>query len=214
MQVYDLRSSRQALDVIVSAEADKGTVELDTRNNDNVRVGGQYTTTWGDGTVTIMRVIGFKSAEQYSNIVARAAEAQREGVIGEPSTYAARRAYQTKLAILQIEGELLTDGTRRIGAARTPDLLLSVEPISDEVVEKFVTTSSGNLLLGKLRSGYRLLPRAARICQNYAGERMVILGMPGGGKSQLIRSLLSQVMAGDEIFGTESTLTGGEDDEA
>src|SRR2546425_939324 len=124
MQVHELRSGRQARDVIVSTEADKVTVELDTRNNDNVRVGDQYTTTWGDGTVTIMRVIGFKSAEQYSNIVACAAEAQREGVIGEPSTQAARRAYQTKLAILNIEGELLPDGTRRVGAARTPDLLL------------------------------------------------------------------------------------------
>jgi hypothetical protein len=39
------------------------------------------------------------------------------------------------------------------------------------------------------------LDRAARIRNNYGGDRMFILGRPGMGKSQLTRSLLSQAMA-------------------
>jgi hypothetical protein len=40
------------------------------------------------------------------------------------------------------------------------------------------------------------LGRAAPIHHNFAGERMIVTGMPGKGKSQLVRSLLSQAMAG------------------
>ena len=40
-----------------------------------------------------------------------------------------------------------------------------------------------------------VLSRPARVRHNFAGERMVVAGMPGKGKSQLVRSLLSQAMA-------------------
>ena len=36
----------------------------------------------------------------------------REGIAGPPQTPTARKAYQTKLAVLRIEGELLTDHQR------------------------------------------------------------------------------------------------------
>ena len=107
----------------------------------------------------------------------------------------ARKAYQTKLAVLRIEGELLPDGTRRIGASRVPDVMVPLEPITVDVLEQFTSAPDGNLILGNLRAGSRILNRVARVNQNYAGERMIVLGMPGKGKSQLIRSLLSQAIA-------------------
>jgi ribosome biogenesis GTPase A len=70
-----------------------------------------------------------------------------------------------------------------------------LEAITDDVLEQFTNDPDGNLILGNLRAGSRTLNRVARVRQNYAGERMVVLGMPGKGKSQLIRSLLSQAMA-------------------
>lgn len=197
MSMSNQLSSSNSLDVIVAVNGEEVIAELDIRNNDRVRVGDQYTTTWEDGTITIMCVKSFKSAEDYNNTIARRTEAMREGVAGIPQTLTARKFYQTKLAILRVEGELLPDGTRRIGASRVPDVMVPLQKISDESLEQFVTDQNGNTILGNLRSGSRMLARPARIDQNYAGERMVVLGMPGKGKSQLIRSLLSQAMSED-----------------
>ncbi len=183
------------LDVIAAVDGDEVIAELDVRNNARVRIGDQYSITWDDGTVMILRVVSFKSAEDYSNTIARRIEAMREGVAGVPQTMTARKAYQTKLAVLRIEGELLPDGTRRIGASRVPDVMVPLEPITVDVLEQFTSAPDGNLILGNLRAGSRILNRVARVNQNYAGERMIVLGMPGKGKSQLIRSLLSQAMA-------------------
>lgn len=183
------------LDAIVAVKNDLATVELDVRHNSKARVGDQYTARWPDGAITIMRVIGFESAEDYSNSIARRTNAMREGVAGAPETMTARKAYQIKLAIMKVEGELLPDGKRIVGAVRMPDVLVPVQPITDSDLEQFVVNSSGNLILGNLQSGSRILRRAARIAQNYAGERMVILGMPGKGKTQLARALLSQAMS-------------------
>jgi DNA helicase HerA-like ATPase len=119
-------------------------------------------------------------------------------VVGEPNTLTARKAYQTKLAEMRIEGELLPNGSRLIGAARTPDVMTPVTRITDDELERFATSPDGNLRLGNLRSGGRRLRRVARIPHNFSGERMLVLGMPGKGKSQLVRSILSQVMEADE----------------
>jgi putative ribosome biogenesis GTPase RsgA len=73
--------------------------------------------------------------------------------------------------------------------------MVPIHRITDGQVERFVTNAQGNIVLGNLRSGARTLDRLAQIEQNFAGERMVVLGMPGKGKSQLIRSMLSQAMA-------------------
>ena len=188
-------SNSVPLDVVAAVDGDKIIAELDVRNNARVRIGDQYGITWDDGTVMILRVVSFKSAEDYSNTIARRIEAMREGVVGVPQSMTARKAYQIKLAVLRIEGELLADGTRKIGANRVPDVMVPLEPITDDVLEQFTNAPDGNLILGNLRTGSRKLNRVARVRQNYAGERMVVLGMPGKGKSQLIRSLLSQAMA-------------------
>jgi hypothetical protein len=185
------------LDVIVSVDGDQVIAELDIRNNARVRVGDRYAITWDDGAIMILRVESFRSAEEYSNTSARRIEAMREGVAGIPQTMTARKAYQIKLAILRIEGELLQNGTRLLGASRVPDVMIPLEPLSDNVLEQFINAPDGNLILGQLRAGSRVLNRVARLRQNYAGERMVIFGQPGSGKSQLIRALLSQVMAED-----------------
>ena len=110
----------------------------------------------------------------------------------------ARKAYQVKLAVLRIEGELLPNGTRRLGASRVPDVMVPLEALTDDTLERFANAPDGNLILGNLRVGGRVLNRVARLRQNYAGERMLVLGMPGSGKSQLMRALLSQVMAEEE----------------
>ena len=189
--------------MIAAVDGDEVIVELDVRNNARVRVGDLYTVAWEDGARTILRTMEFRSAEDYSNTIARRIEAMREGVVGIPQTMTARKAYQVKLAVLRIEGELLPDGSRRIGTSRVPEVMVPVEPVSDDALEEFVTDSNGNIVLGNLRSGSRILIRPARISHNFAGERMVVAGMPGKGKSQLIRSLLSQAMA--EAFGLEDT---------
>ncbi len=186
------------LDIIVATKGDMVTAELDVRNNASVHVGDQYVARWDDGGITILRVIGFESAESYSNTIARRTEAMRERVVGIPREMAARKAYQVKLANLRIEGELLPSGRRITGAMRVPDVMVPLERITDDLVENFATSPTGNLVLGNLRSGSRALPRIARIDHNYAGERMVVLGMPGKGKSQFIRSLLSQVLAEED----------------
>jgi hypothetical protein len=182
------------LDVVVEAEGSEVTVELDVLNNTRVRVGDQYTVKWDDGTLTILLVVRFESAAKYSPTIERRAETMREGVAGVPSSLTARKAYQKKLAVMRVEGELLPDGKRIVGAVRLPDVMVPVHRIRDDEVERFATSPDGNILLGKLRSGSRTLDRIARIRHNYAGERMVVLGMPGKGKSQLVRSLLSQAM--------------------
>jgi hypothetical protein len=193
MQEVDRRG--RPLDVIAAVDGDRVIVELDVRNNARARVGDLYAVTWADGAITVLRTVEFRSAEDYSNTIARRIEAMREGVASVPRTMTARKAYQVKLAVLRIEGELLPDGSRRIGTSRVPEVMVPVERMSDNLLERFVTDSGGNIILGNLRSGSRTLGRAARIRHNFAGERMVIAGMPGKGKSQLVRSLLSQAMA-------------------
>jgi flagellar biosynthesis/type III secretory pathway ATPase len=197
------------LDVVAEVNGDEVIVELDVRNNARVRVGDQYTVAWEDGTLTIMHVVGFKSAERYSPTTERVMEAMREGVVGVPRTATARKAYQKKLAVLRIQGELLPDGHRIIGATRVPDVMVPVRRITDDILQSFVTAADGNLVLGSLRSGSRTLDRIARIGHNYAGERMVVFGMPGKGKSQLVRGLLSQAMAEDDDAQTDGVDTDG-----
>jgi hypothetical protein len=208
MSMWEPAPDRTPLDVIVAVDGDEVIAELDIENNARVRVGDQYTARWDDGAITIMRVTKFKSAEEYSNTIARRTDAMREGVAGTPRSKTARKAYQVKLAVLRIEGELLPDGTRRIGPSRAPDVMVPLERISDESLERFAIDATGNIILGNLRSGWRTLNRVARMRHNYAGERMVVLGMPGKGKSQLIRSLLSQSMAEED-----EDLTASEGDE-
>lgn len=191
----ELPGIQRSLDVIVAVNGNKVVAELDVRHNSAVRVGDQYTAQLDDGALIIMRVVGFRSAEDYTNTIARRVDAMREGVAGVPRTHTARRAYQVKLAELRVEGELLPGGQRRLGAERVPDVMVPITRISDGLLEQFATDPDGNLTLGVLRSGGRTLRRLARIEQNFAGERMVVLGMPGKGKSQLIRSLLSQAMS-------------------
>src|SRR5438876_3860302 len=94
------------LDVVASVDGDQVIAELDIRNNARVRVGDQYGVTWDDGAIMILRVESFRSAEEYNNTIARRIEAMREGVTGVPQTMTARKAYQVKLAVLRIEGEL------------------------------------------------------------------------------------------------------------
>jgi hypothetical protein len=193
MQEVDRRG--HPLDVIAAVNGERLIVELDVRNNARVRVGDLYTVTWDDGAVTVLRTVEFRSAEEYSNTIARRIEAMREGVVGVPQTTTARKAYQVKLAVMRIEGELLPDGSRKTGTSRVPEVMIPVERMNDDLLERFVTDSEGNVLLGNLRSGSRTLSRPARIRHNFAGERMVVAGMPGKGKSQLVRALLSQAMA-------------------
>src|SRR5262245_12967063 len=91
---------RRPLDVIAAVNGDRVIVEVDVRNNHRVRIGDLYTVTWGDGAVTILRTVEFRSAEDYSNTIARRIEAMREGVAGVPQTLTAQKAYQVKLAVL------------------------------------------------------------------------------------------------------------------
>jgi hypothetical protein len=192
----ELAVSSEPLDVIAAVKGEEVIAELDIRHNASARVGDQYMVRCSDGAMIILRVESFHSAEEYSNTIARRIEAMREGVASEPATPTARKAYQTKLAVLRIEGELLPDGTRRVGTYRTPDVMVPLRRVEDDVLEKFVTNPDGNVLLGNLCSGRRVLRRLARIKHNFAGGRMLILGMPGKGKTQKVRDLLSQAMAG------------------
>lgn len=191
----ELNENPLNLDVTVAVDGDKIWAELDVRHNATVRVGDQYTARWEDGSRTILRVVGFKSAEDYSNTAARRTEAMREGVVGPPETLMARKTYQVKLALLRVEGELLADGSRLIGATRVPDVMVPIRRIKDDDVERFGTDRDGNVILGNLRSGKRMLSRLARILQNFAGERMLVLGMPGKGKTQFVRALLCQLIS-------------------
>jgi hypothetical protein len=195
MLVDELANEPKSLDVIVALNGETVIAELDVENNARMRVGDRYTASWGDGVVTILRVSEFKSPEDYTNTKARCTEAMREGVTGTPQTRTARMAYQRKLAVLRIEGELLPDGSRKVGAGRVPDVMIPIYPIKDDDLERFATTPDGNLMLGNLVSGSRRLKRVARVRHIYAGDRMLILGMPGKGKTQAVRSLLAQTMA-------------------
>src|SRR2546423_10907227 len=141
-------SNSVPLDVVAEVDGDEVIAELDVRNNARVRIGDQYGITWDDGTIMILRVVSFKSAEDYNNTIARRIEAMREGVAGVPQSMTARKAYQIKLVVLRIEGELLTDGTRRIGASRVPDVMMPLESITDDVLEQFTNAPDGNLILG------------------------------------------------------------------
>src|SRR5690242_20377170 len=97
--------SSEPLDVIVAVNGDEVVVELDVRHNESVRIGDRYTAPWDDGTVTILRINSVKSADQYGNTIARRTDAMREGVVGVPISLTARKTYQTKLAIMCVEGE-------------------------------------------------------------------------------------------------------------
>ena len=187
------------LDIIVSVEGDEVIAELDILNNERTRVGDQYGITFKDGAILILRVESFRSAQSYTPTIARRSEAMREGVAGIPQSITARKAYQLKLAVLRIIGELLPDGSQHVGASRVPDIMLPLEELSDEVLERFVSNLVGNLILGYLRADRRVTNRVARLLHNFAGERMVFLGSPGSGKTQLVRALLSQVMAEEDL---------------
>jgi hypothetical protein len=139
--------------------------------------------------------------EGYDQVTARRTTAMREGVAGVPSSRAAREEFQRKLAIMRVVGELLPNGQRRVGALRLPDRLIPVEPITDDALEEFTVTPSGDVILGNLRSSSRVLNRPARIAHNFAGDRMVIYGMPGKGKTQLSKGLLTQSMAKPQGIG-------------
>ena len=193
--MHEFLESTPHLDVIAAVNGEEVIAEIDVRNNAKVRIGDQYTITWADGAMTVMRITGFRSAADYSNTIARRIDAMRKQVVGPPQSLSAREAYQVKLAVLRIEGELLPNGDRLLGAIRAPDVIQPLVPISDDATERFATDADGNIILGFLRSGSRVLGRVARLRHNYAGERMVIFGMPGKGKTQLVRSLLSQAMA-------------------
>ena len=193
MRMMDIKSE-SPLDIIVEAKDDTVTVELDIQNNGRVKTGDLYMARLNDGARAILQVTGFET-ERYDNRTARQTNAMREGVTGVPSSRTAREEFQRKFAIMRMVGELLADGQRRAGALRLPDRLIPVEPITDEALEAFTVTPHGNAILGNLRSSARVLNRPARIAHNFAGDRLVIFGMPGKGKTQLVKGLLAQLLA-------------------
>ncbi|MCL4299157.1 MAG: DUF87 domain-containing protein [Anaerolineae bacterium] len=193
MNLQDINYHSMPLNVIVEGAGDQVKVELDIRSNNKARVGERYIAS-GDDYVTILRIVNFEYADNYDNITARQTHAMREGVVGPPNTRTACETFQRKLAIMQVEGELWNDGRRVMGAGRLPERLTPVYPISDDKLEQFTVSPNGNIVLGLLCSSLRVLNRPARILHNYAGERMVIFGMPGKGKSQQVRALLCQLM--------------------
>jgi Cdc6-like AAA superfamily ATPase len=194
MHMMEVDYESPPLDIIVEAKDDWVKVELDVRNNERVKVGDYYVAQLPDGARTILQVTSFETVG-YDNMTARQTTAMREGVTGVPATRTAREEFQRKFAIMHVVGELLPKGLRRMGAMRLPDRLTPVECITDDVLEEFTVAPDGNVLLGNLRSSSRILGRSARIAHNFAGDRLVILGRPGMGKSQLVRALLSQLMA-------------------
>lgn len=164
------------------------------RNNERVKVGDLYTARLTDGAQAILQVTGFET-QKYDEMTGRQTHAMREGVTGAPSSRTARETFQRKLAIMRIVGELLPNRHRRVGALRLPDRFIQVKPITVGALEEFTVASNGNVILGNLRSSSRVFDRPVRIVHNFAGDRIVIFGMPGKGKSQLVRGLLSQLMA-------------------
>jgi hypothetical protein len=194
MRMMEVDNDAPPLDIIVEAKDDWVKVELDVRTNEQVKVGDSYTARLTDGARAILQITSFET-EGYDHVTARRTTAMREGVAGVPSSRAAREEFQRKLAIMRVVGELLPNGQRRVGALRLPDRLIPVEPITDDALEEFTVTPSGDVILGNLRSSSRVLNRPARIAHNFAGDRMVICGMPGKGKTQLDKGLLTQLMA-------------------
>ena len=194
MNLQTVDYNRPPMDIIVDGEGDHVKVELDIRNNDRVRIGDRYVAP-GIGYVTVLRVVSFEYADNYNNVTARQSHAMREGVVGAPATRTARETFQRKLAVMQVEGELRENGRRVVGAGRLPERLTPVHPIGDDTLERFTISPDGNTVLGLLRSSSRVLDRAARITHNFAGQRLVIFGMPGKGKSQEARALICQLMA-------------------
>lgn len=194
MDVKFVQQSRQPLDLIVGGEGDRVIVELDIRHNATVRAGDQFYAQ-GDGFITILRVESFAYARQHDNESERYVNGMRQGVVGEPSTDSARERFQKKLAVMQIEGQLFADGRRSRGVLMLPERLTPVRPLDDDTLERFTVSQKGELILGLLRSSRAVLDRPARFDHTLAGGRMVILGKPGRGKSQLARALVSQVMA-------------------
>jgi len=194
MRMVNVNCDAAPMDIIVEAKDDWVKVELDVRNNERVKVGDLYMTRLTDGARAILKVTGFET-EKYDNVTARQTNAMRERITGVPSSRTAREKFQWKLAIMGVIGELLPNGQRYVGARRLPDRLVPVEPLTDDALEEFTVAPDGNVILGNLRASSRVLPRLARITHNFAGDRLVIFGMPGKGKSQLVRALLSQLMA-------------------
>jgi len=194
MRMMELQHDAPPMDIIVEAKGDVVKVEMDVRNNGQVKIGDLFVAQLPDGARSILQVTSFET-ESYDNVIARQTNAIREGVANVPVTRTAREAFQRQFAIMRVIGELQPNGQRWWGALRLPERLLPVEAITDDVLEEFTVTPHGNVILGNLRSGSRVLSRLARIAHNFAGERMVILGRPGMGKSQLIRGVLSQLMS-------------------
>jgi DNA helicase HerA-like ATPase len=194
MNLQAIDYNRPPMDIIVQGKGDQVKVELDIRNNDPVRIGDRYIAPRA-GYVTVLRVVDFEYADNYDNVTARQTHAMREGVVGVPTTRAARETFQRKLAVMRVEGELWENGRRVVGAGRLPERLTPVYPIGDDTLEQFTVSPDGNASLGLLRSSSRVLDRVAQIAHNFAGERLVIFGMPGKGKSQEARALISQLMA-------------------
>ena len=198
MDMRTVDHDRPPEDLIVEGKEDKVKVELDIRNNDLVRIGDRYITP-GKQYATVLRVVGFEYAGDYDNVTARQTHAMREGVVDMPTSRTGREAFQRKLAIMQVEGELWADGRRIIGGSRLPERLTPVYPIDADRLEQFTVAPGGNIVLGLLRASTRVLDRIARIKHNFAGERLVIFGMPGKGKSQETKALICQLMAGPEV---------------
>lgn len=203
MNMQAINSNRPPMDVIVEGKGDRVKVELDIRHNDLVRIGDRYVAP-GTGYVTVLRVVDFEYADGYDNVTARQTHAMREGVTTTPSTRTARETFQRKLAVMQVEGELREDGRRIVGAGRIPERLTPVYPIDDDALEQFTVSPDGNIALGLLRSSSQVLDRVARIAHNFAGDRLVIFGMPGKGKSQEARALKSQLMVESPLAASET----------
>src|SRR5215216_3271781 len=98
-EMREVPTSPIPLDVIVEVNGQEVTAELDVTNNASTKVGDLYIASGSDGASIVLRVKLFKSAERYTNTIARGADAMREGVIGPPRTLSAQKAFQTKLAI-------------------------------------------------------------------------------------------------------------------
>jgi DNA helicase HerA-like ATPase len=203
MNMQAINHNRPPMDVIVEGKGDQVKVELDIRHNDRVRIGDRYVAS-DTGYVTVLRVVDFEYADGYDNVTARQTHAIREGVTTTPSTRTSREIFQRKLAVMQVEGELREDGRRIVGAGRLPERLTPVHPMGDDELEQFTVNPDGNITLGLLRSSSRILDRVARIAHNFAGDRLVIFGMPGKGKSQEARALLSQLMVESPLAASET----------
>ncbi|MDP2860003.1 MAG: DUF87 domain-containing protein, partial [Bacillota bacterium] len=199
--MIELDPSIPPIDYIVEGEGDKVKAELDIRNNDRVRVGDQRIATLDDNSRIVLVVTGFEYATKYDNMAARRTAAMREGAVGEPETRTAKEVYQRKLAIMRVEGEIRTDGKIVRGALRLPEKMSPAEPMPEELLEQFTVDPEGDVVLGNLSLNSRTIGRAARISHNFAGDRMVIFGMPGKGKSQKVRELLGQLLGADHKIG-------------